>query len=382
MALLWIPSFLASAQEALHQSPAATEEVRAEPTTRERGYLRRAVELKSLVNTANESDLNLLIKALQDRLEESRSSTFGPELVAQVTEQIQNDKTQLIEIKKELDAKTGDDRGLPPLRTSLGKLLGDAKYSGILDDALAMLNASWSDLSRGQKPAATLSGNQITVLKTLLMYMVRESKAKMPELQLVYPAPIPAHVTTALTQKTKLISEVHENDKVTARFLQVPNAGFIFGGEMQNGQCRGIDCSTFLSYATLSSVRLSTMVMEYTYRELTGDAFTEVEEPIRTEFKEKWGMREALNEYQAVRVDEGEKVRPGDLIVWRWTPANSKVRAGHVVMYSTAVPEDEGKFVGIEANREDDKSREGIFYSIFDLQRTNADLYVLRRKGE
>lgn len=122
------------------------------------------------------------------------------------------------------------------------------------------------------------------------------------------------------------------------------------------------------------------MVLEYVWRELANGpgSFDPKELAARDEFLKDWGMKAALEEYAAVSPAPGS-VRAGDLVIWRWTQANGG-REGHAVMHLAPVPGSPGEFFGIEANREDDKSLEGIVVRRLPLARAAAETYVLRRK--
>ena len=80
-------------------------------------------------------------------------------------------------------------------------------------------------------------------------------------------------------------------------------------------------------------------------------------------------LGQALQEYNVVDVRAGKSVQPGDFVIWRWNkPENPKARDGHVVMYLEAVDGKGDEFLGIEANRTDDKSKEGIVIDHFNLK--------------
>jgi cell wall-associated NlpC family hydrolase len=164
----------------------------------------------------------------------------------------------------------------------------------------------------------------------------------------------------------------------------IPNAGYVFGGAMlPDGRVRGFDCSAFLSVATSSSVRLSTGVMEYAWREMHGDSF-DADDPdgaIRADMRAHYGLREAEAEYEPI-VATIDELQPGDLIVWRY-PQKYPTASGHTAMFvGRTVPGGApGEFLGIEATRADDKSKEGLIVRGFDMEHADAFNYVLRRRG-
>jgi hypothetical protein len=83
-------------------------------------YVRRAAELKDQVDRDNRADLAFLAAALRGR---------GGAIEAAVA-RLEQERTTLTALKARLDAAAGDERGLPELRTSLVKLLGNDTYSG------------------------------------------------------------------------------------------------------------------------------------------------------------------------------------------------------------------------------------------------------------
>lgn len=354
-------------------------------------YIQKALFLKTEVDQANESDLEILWRELQSNFGDFMSDEEKEKMRNKLISKLQIDREMFIFLKKELDSKTGAERGSIPLRTSLVKLIGTEKYSGLLDDAASML-ASEPGISFLEKHLNDIrpTHNKIAVLKTLLIYanLVVKDQENVGELlknleaertiHLLYPANLPQ----SLDQKTfKALGLLLRNEDSGCSVL-VPNSGFIFGGDFIDGKCKGIDCSAFLSYCTEASSRLSTMVMEYTWRELVYGpaAFSEKELSVREEFLVEWGMAQALKEYKAISPSSTGDLEEGDLVIWRWNEATPGQRSGHVVMFLG--PMNESSFYGIEANRKDDKSKEGILIGKFILLREKIDTYVLRRTKE
>jgi hypothetical protein len=366
----------------------------------------RALKIKIEVESANRKDLKTLADALQtelERLERIQASAPGVHTLNKVlhddlVKRLQDDKKIYQTIKDELDKKSGPERGSFALRTSLVKLIGTDKFSGILDDAILLLN----DESDGYDPfmddpvKLDPQNNRITVLKTLLIYanvVVRKAKnlsetgAVCTDLQLMYPAKIPVGLDQQCLQQVCLVGVSHLGEGSAVEYqLLVPNAGFVYGGDFFNGVCHGVDCSALISYCDRlvdeqgKSQRLSTMVMEYTWRQLKNGelAFNDDEKKTRDEFMQDWGMSVGLKAYQALD-PKMNQLKQGDLIVWRWNVEGGK-RDGHVVKFLEPVADDVESFIGIESNRLDDKSIEGIVVRKFKLHREKADTYVLRRK--
>jgi hypothetical protein len=344
-------------------------------------HVRRAAELKVQVDRHVRADLARLANELR-----SRPPTPPAELLAAARALLGRERDALTDLKASLDTQTGEARGQADLRTSLGKLLGNGTYSGILDDAAALLDSTGERLAAGALPEPYPRHNALTVTKAaqlaLVMAATGQRLAAMPELvdglELLYPARIPASVPDELASAPAFTG---------SRALLVPNAGYVFGGAAIDGRVRGFDCSAYLSMATESSVRLSTGVMEFAWREMRGDSFAE-DDPdgrLRAEMR-GWGLAEAELEYEAVTGADGGPValadlRPGDLVVWRY-PRSYPTRSGHVAMFAAAgVPNGAaGEFLGLEATRADDKSREGVLVRGFDLEPNDAFTLVLRRR--
>jgi hypothetical protein len=190
-----------------------------------------------------------------------------------------------------------------------------------------------------------------------------------------YLAPVPSEVKIP----NELMTDWFKQTNVGLVF-QALNVGYVFGGEFQNKICNGIDCSSFVSYVTESQSRLSTMVMEYTARELGAGLplTTETELNLKKEFWETWGMRQATTEYTAHVPESTKDIRDGDIVVWRWIPAGKTAPTGHAVLVVDI--KDDDSFVALECNREDDKSLDGIVLTERLLKKDTANIYVLRRR--
>lgn len=346
-------------------------------------HVRRAAQLKLQVDRDVRADLALLADKLR-----SRPPQPTADLLAAAEALLASERDALTRLKDHLDAQAGDERGTADLRTSLGKLLGSGTYSGILDDASALLEASGDALASGSLPEPYPRHNALTVTKAAQLLLVMTASARplaaMPELadelELLYPAALPGSVPDELAVAPAFAGR---------RSLLVPNAGYVFGGAAIDGRVRGFDCSAYLSMATASSVRLSTGIMEFAWRELRGDTFAS-DDPqgrLRAEMRARWGLAEAERDYEAIAGADGgpptlADLRPGDLVVWRY-PRSYPTRSGHVAMFAGAGLPDgsEGDFLGLEATRSDDKSREGVLLRGFPLEPDDAFTFVLRRRA-
>jgi hypothetical protein len=339
---------------------------------------RRAIDLSTQVQAANQKEIEWLWDRVQTKfsvLGENDQAAF----IRALRVQLAAERETLTKAKAALAAAK---KGTPDLATSLGKFIGTAERTGILQDAEALVPDSKArNFFYQPKNSLKPKNNEITVVKTLLLHAwALQEKASSVEslpdaldsskLQLAYPAPVP-DVAAADFDKAVLYC-------AKTNSLLVPNAGFIFGGVFIDGKCRGIDCSAYQSYCTAASKRLSTMVMEYTWRELHDGkkAFDADELKIRDEFYSDWGLKEALEEFEAIDPQKA-KLEVGDIVIWR-TPA-VKSKTGHTVMYLEP-GKDESEFIGIEVNRQDDKSLEGFITKPSQLERLNSATYVLRRK--
>jgi len=220
----------------------------------------------------------------------------------------------------------------------------------------------------------------ITVLKTLLIYAKVEAadQANLTELienerletkvQMLYGTPLPDSLDPKLTDSITLSCVAPKSKR-----LFIPNAGYVFGGNFVEGKCRGIDCSSFVSQCSESRVRMSTLYMDYLWREIReGEtAFTADEKVIRKELIEQYKLIESTRDFQAIDTDMS-RLQPGDLITWR------KGAGGHTAIFLSS--KSANVFVAVEANRADDKSKEGIEVNDFELVQEGKRTTVLRRK--
>lgn len=122
------------------------------------------------------------------------------------------------------------------------------------------------------------------------------------------------------------------------------------------------------------------MVMEYTARELGIGAplASDAELKLKDDFLINWGMNGALEDYSAHAAETTRDIKEGDVVVWRWSPPGKAYRTGHAVIVVKIL--DDNRIISLEANREDDKSLEGIVFTERLLKKEGADLYILRRK--
>ncbi|KAF0513784.1 hypothetical protein F8M41_017738 [Gigaspora margarita] len=268
--------------------------------------------------------------------------------------------------------------GFWPLRTSINKLVGKSPYSGILDDAIIMLenistldqlcvkrNPETNELFLVDKP---LTGNQITVLKTILIYLCVlsggwEWNREGASLNLVYPAPFPPlsnkFITIALNTTLCRIDSADSSKLI----LNQPNCGFIFGGRVFGTRFHGLDCASFVSYCIDCRESLSTQDMELVWKRLKGEEIL-INSPVE----------KVLQDFEAIDPQNFNDVQLGDIIIWR------RSTDGHAVIFKNWISRDMQSFLAVEANRLDDKSKEGFVISPFKLYKSGFSTYILRKK--
>ena len=332
-------------------------------------FLRTATAMKLAADQNNQQDLDFLLSLFREQpindLEE-----FTPLLLQKLEDDL--------DVAKTLMDMTGPDRmGSIPFRTSLGKqlrsgIIDGEEISGILQDAKSLFEQTMYDLAEGQQPSGReWTHNQITVAKELLLYMamVRRNSSNLtahPDLAtgitLAYPETFAEELPADLIAEFGLTTGGQQ--------LLFPNAGYVFGGIMQDQQNRGIDCSAYLSHATVSSVRLFTAYMEYAWLYSRGE--TEDLDPEVLQDYIEYGLLTTVEEYEAIEVADIAALHPGDLVVWRGT------NAGHVSMATGLTLGDE--FIGVEATRKDNKSIEGLHFIRQKLYVEGLSTYVLRRR--
>ena len=80
------------------------------------------------------------------------------------------------------------------------------------------------------------------------------------------------------------------------------------------------------------------------------------------------------SEFEAIDIANGiDVILKGDLIVWRTSVS------GHVVMFINWKDKEKLDFYGIEAQRADVKTTEGLGINVFNLNKFGYKTYVLRR---
>lgn len=302
------------------------------------------------------------------------------------------------------------------VNSALSKLIGAKNKAGLVSEAVTLLNETknhldenynsveglWPSLDHLFKEKIVFNKHQVTVHKLALIYLAMSvdktlsNSVLMNNLKINYPTPLPDFLNfPADPARSYLFTENN---------LWIPNAGYVDGGEVINGECRGMDYSGLISYIYKTKKRLSEMVLEYTARELMyGEkSFKKIrkkdldEKAIRDDLYANKGLKEALEEFELVRVRDLEnpvELKQGDLIVWRWyESSSSKFKSGHVVMFLEFKEE---KILALELSQDQETDPingvEGMYVShhrkleeLVDakasrFKKAKKEVYVLRR---
>ena len=132
------------------------------------------------------------------------------------------------------------------LNSSLKKLVGIEGYSGILQD---MMDAKyWGYYFDQQNIFFTPKNNEITVAKTLGIYLTLTlqglenigENSVLSSLNFAYPAAYQGHAPCNGLPSTSLFLGT---DEAGISGVLIPNAGFVFGGNLIQGELKGTDAS-------------------------------------------------------------------------------------------------------------------------------------------
>ncbi len=170
-------------------------------------------------------------------------------------------------------------------------------------------------------------------------------------------------------KKTTLVSQT-----AAGWSLELPNAGFVFGGKMVNGQCRGLDNGAFLQ-ACRNATRFKPYHLACVWQYL----FYKRRPP---ECDNLMGGDWSLSE-QFTAVAPNEQPQPGDLVT-----AVNKVGEGGTFMYVKAVDGSPNEFMGIADSRirdlygrgNLDENLEGVHVFKHKLSADGVKVTVLRPK--
>jgi len=165
-------------------------------------------------------------------------------------------------------------------------------------------------------------------------------------------------------------------------YLHIPNAGYIFGGNIQGTHPqhlhRGLDCS---GYVYLASYYLQQDTKQGHYI-IPSTRDVEIFFNLTTNGcgREAGKINERviflMTNYAFVQPDN---IVAGDIIIWRTYQGGSSC-GGHAAVFAQWVNKSLGSCTVYEAVRLDNCSKEGIFATSTRLKLKNSTAYILRRK--
>ncbi len=351
-----------------------------------------ALEYKSRVDRFNAGDLKMLWDHVSEILR-PMDATQRAEFVTRVEQRIAADAARLRELQTFFTTGPGRVHWWDnlELRKAVGQFLGiPGEAASIFEDAVAFMRQSGDrNPFDPELEGLDIEPAFVASLKTLLIYAIvvgddLKNLGESPiaeDLRLVYPVTVSARVPQHMIAELALIDQSSR----PAVFL-IPNAGFVMGGAFQDGNNRGVDCSAFVSHCAGVSQRMTTWVLEFCWREQVHgvETFRSDELPVRQEFLQQWGLREAQEKFEAVEFTTLDDLQPGDLLIRRWGDGETQSRSGNSTIYLKSI--DETSVWGIECNRlyhEPTGDRmDGVGFRIYNLFQPGVDVYVLRRKDE
>lgn len=332
-------------------------------TTLKNKFLKKAFELKQRVDAFNWSDLRKLKSDLQFRTD------FDETLFEHFLEGLKSRIRTDYDAYKKAHLITSSTKGLPELKSFIEKLVGDERFSGLLADSLELLEET-PEILKFSWTSSELTHNEIAVMKVLLFYANVEAsgaetklvKQYLEDLDLIYFVKIPEPLYEILCD-----TSLHDGEGNFA----MPNAGYVFAGDLLDGKMRGFDCGAFVCYVTDSSQRLYTEDFER-LAHIVSSGEDIVDQRILI----------AAKEFEILDVEQIlEKGSPGDIAVWRWYHSDFPTRrVGHCSVFIERCDIHSSCFLGIQANRLDDKSLEGIFICHHELDFVGKDFYYFRRR--
>ena len=243
--------------------------------------------------------------------------------------------------------------------------MGIEGYTGVLKD---MMDAKyWDYYFDKQNTSFIPQNNEITVAKTLGIYLILTlqglenigENSVLSSLNFAYPATYQGHAPCNGLPSTSLFLGT---DEAGISGVLIPNAGFVFGGNLIEGVLKGTDASGWIAYVTNTS-RASTMLYAdagiYSAALQSGSREMPSSEVSRV-----------LDSFDFIPLDS---MKPGDVLVWRSPSSGSAgIFAGKT--------EDSGEIYTLGANRYDDKFFEGIGVQKRTLHVDGFTTYVMRSK--
>jgi hypothetical protein len=328
-------------------------------------YFKIANDIAEYTSNANNHDLALLRQKVL-------AAGISPEVVTKALNMMMIDKTILSSYYNTLKQRG---IGSIPLLTSLKKLT-----EWTFDAAVQILEKNDFSLNNGYLAGKEPEEFEMTIIKTMLLYLYFAStgqKDVITELKMIYPATLPTEL--AILDST-LIDNYDDHP-----ILWVPNAGYVYGGQMlYEGDywiSRGIDCSAYAFWVSYyyynppsddevldPSTKGASMAWHY-YKQLP---FKENSSLTNQDLKEALiASPDAfiLDNYEPVEL---ENIEPGDLVFWRKYNSNlDKYTFGHVAIFHEWIEEPK-RFYGFEAAR--DYNFDGVNIEHVDLRPFEVDI--------
>jgi hypothetical protein len=231
-------------------------------------WLQKALRMEREAADSNKHDLMILWKDLRTNLDKLREEEVADRL-KRIKERLHSD----YEILRKVNT-----RGTASVYSvAMGELVGDRYRRGLLQEAGDLLESKKGPLLLKDGPEALPkppAHHEIAVVKTLLLYAnviatdeenltkyVRE-RGLYNKVQMLYPVTNGKSIPSSVA-KVALVTKGKSN-----LCLQLPNSGFVFAGELVNGQCRGLDTSSFTQLCLPSESKLNSAGFDSLWRSM------------------------------------------------------------------------------------------------------------------
>lgn len=347
--------------------------------------LNRATLVLEAVKKNKSDDLHYLWNSLTKFVgEDLKSEEFFQQRKEQTIQLLLDDHKQIEVLKKNLGSQ-----GTFSLRSNLGKLVNDPqqKMPGLMEEAVILLNEvnSFDGLAPDVQMLQPKSETHHVILTVALLYFNFNLKSldtslASKNLKVNYIESFPKEILPEGYNVSDLPKFFWTDDKDNL-MLMMPNCGYVFGGGNDldfKGQCKGTDCSAFVSYCVQCPLRLSTYHLELIYRYLKKSPLQEQQKDLEAQKVVDEIISQGI--FLAIDVNpqqEEGRIRPGDLVVWR----NKDGKSGHVAIFKGWSENAEyEEFIGIDATRTNDGVVNGISERVFKLVNGDFNTLVLRRK--
>jgi hypothetical protein len=255
-----------------------------------------------------------------------------------------------------------------PWRSGLKKIVGfdtkEGHVTGLIEDAIALVESQPTLKALFSDDIAEVSGqpaNVVTQLKTLGLYIdfVQRQHRGFSVMRGQFPVML-GHFFAPYTGGKNCHAE-HLPSTALVRgsedALMLPNRGFVFGGNNVYDQFFMGDSSSWVSYLTQSSQRLSTAVV------------CAAVEPIANQSSDMQEYVDIFNgDFQSVSLED---MQPGDMLAWCGAPKHAAIVVGWADAAHT-------KVYASDNRRADSKAYEGPELREIELN-WNTGLHVVRR---